>query len=132
MKNVKYYVQAGLGLVLAFAIMVFRGLFEEGTVADKVMIIGDGFTVVAVLYLGVGALMWVSTTGFFDIFGYAFKKAAHALVPGLVQDDAGRYYEYKVEKEIKRKGFFEHFTLKLGVVFLIISAILLWVWYQVI
>lgn len=133
MKNLKYYVQTGLGLVLAFAVMVSRGLFSKPALADKVMAVGDGFTVAAVLYLGCGAMMWVSTIGFFDMFGYAVKKAAHALIPGMVNDDVGRYYEYKVEKETKReKGFGEHFTLLLGVVFLAISAILLWVWYQVI
>lgn len=132
MKNLKYYVQAGLGLVLAFAVMVSRGLFSKPSVADKVMAIGDGFTVAAVLYLGFGAIMWVSSTGFFDIFGYAVKKAAHAIVPGMVNDDVGRYYEYKVEKEAKRKGFLDNFTLKLGAIFLLISAVLLFVWYQVI
>ena len=131
MKNVKYYVQAGTGLLLAFLVMISRGLFDKGTVADKVMAVGDGFTVAAILYLGVGALMWVSTTGFFDLFSYAAKKAAHALLPGMVQDDVGRFYEYKVDKESKRKGFLEHFTLILGVIFLIISAVLLFVWYQV-
>ncbi len=131
MKNIKYYVQAGTGLLLAFLVMISRGLFEKGTVADKVMAVGDGFTVVAVLYLGVGALAWVSTTGFFDLFAYAAKKAAHALLPGMVQDDVGRFYEYKVEKESKRKGFLEHFTLLLGVIFLLISIVLLFVWYQV-
>lgn len=131
MKNLKYYVQAGIGLALAFAVMVYRGLFSKPSIADKVMAAGDGFTVAAVLYLGIGALIWISTTGFFDIFGYAVKKAAHALIPGMVEDNTGRYYEYKIEKEEKRKGFFEQFTLKLGVIFLIISAILLFVWYQV-
>lgn len=132
MKNLKYYVQAASGLLLAFAIMVSRGLFEEGTIADKVMYIGDGFTVAGVLFLGVGALIWVSSIGFFDIFGYAVKKAAHAILPGMIQDDVGRFYEYKVDRETKRKGFFEHFTLKIGVVFMLLSAVLLFVWYQVI
>ncbi len=132
MKNLKYYVQAGIGLVLAFAVMVSRGLFEKPALADKVMAVGDGFTVAAVMYLGVGAMIWVASIGFFDIFSYAVKKAAHALLPGMVSDDVGRYYEYKTEKELKRKGFFENFTLILGVIFLVISAILLFVWYQVI
>lgn len=132
MKKLKYYVQAGIGLVLAFTVMVSRGLFEKPALADKVMAVGDGFTVAAVMYLGCGAIMWVSSTGFFDIFGYAVKKAAHALLPGMVSDDVGRYYEYKMEKETKRKGFFENFTLMLGIIFFVLSAILLFVWYQVV
>ncbi|MBQ2901979.1 MAG: DUF3899 domain-containing protein [Agathobacter sp.] len=132
MKNMKYYVQAGVGLLLAFVIMVYRGLFSKPELSDKVMAIGDGFTVVAVLYLGFGAIMWVSTMGFFDIFAYAAKKAAHAIVPGVIQDDVGRYYEYKVEKETKRKGFLENFTLKLGAIFLVLSVVFLIIWYQVV
>ena len=132
MKNTKYYVQAGVGFVLALVVMISRGAFSKPALSDKIMAIGDGFTVAAILYLGFGALMWVSSTGFFDIFGYAVKKAAHAIVPGMVQDDVGRYYEYRVQQEEKRKGFLDHFTLKLGFVFLAISAILLFVWYQVI
>ena len=133
MKNLKYYVQTGIGLALAFAVMVSRGLFSKPSLADKLMAVGDGFTVAAVLYIGMGALIWISSTGFFDIFSYAVKKAAHAIVPGMVQDDAGRYYEYKVEKEAKRtNGILEYFTLKLGIIFLIISAFLLFAWYQVI
>ncbi len=132
MNKKKVIVQVVFGLVLAFAAMVIRGLFADNSLADKIMAIGDGFTVAAVLYLGFGALMWVSSTGFFDIFGYAVKKAAHAIVPGMVEDDAGRYYEYKIKHEEKRKGFSENLTLKLGVVFLICSAIFLFVWYQVV
>ena len=132
MKNLKYYVQTGIGLALAFTVMVSRGLFSKPSIGDKVMAVGDGFTVAAVFYLGMGSLIWISSTGFFDIFSYAVKKATHAIVPGMVQDDVGRYYEYKVEKEEKhKKGVLEHFTLKLGFIFLIISAILLFVWYQV-
>lgn len=132
MKNLKYYVQTGCGLLLAFAVMVYRGLFSVSQVADKVMFVGDGFTVAAVLYLGFGAIMWVSSTGFFDIFAYALKRAAHAIVPGMVDDDTGRYYEYKVEKEEKRKGFLENFTLVLGAIFLLISIVLLIVWHQLV
>ena len=132
MKNLKYYVQTGIGLVLAFTVMVSRGLFSKPALADKVMAVGDGFTVAAVIYLGFGSIMWVASTGFFDIFGYAVKKAAHALLPGMVGDDVGRYYEYKTEKEADRKGFLENFTLMLGIVFFVISVILLFVWYQVV
>ncbi len=131
MDKKKVIVQVVCGLVLAFSVMVMRGLFESDSLGGIVMAIGDGFTVAAVMYLGFGALMWVSSTGFFDIFGYAVKKAAHALVPGMVEDDAGRYYEYKIKNEEKRKNFSGNLTLKLGVVFLIISILFLVLWYQV-
>lgn len=132
MKNLKYYVQIAVGLLLAFFVMVTRGLFTAEKVSDVIMYIGDGFTVAGVLYLGVGALIWISSTGFFDIFGFAVKKAAHAIVPGMIDNIDGNYYEYKVQMTEKRKAFFHYFTLILGLVFLAISAIFLFIWYQVI
>ena len=132
MKNVKIWVQIGIALLLAFVVMCVRGLFTKTEISDIVMAIGDGFTVTAFLYLGMGALMWVSTTGMFDIFGFAIKRGAHAIIPALFVNEEGGYYEYKMKKAEKRKGFTEHFTLKLGFVFLIISIILTVVWYAVV
>lgn len=131
-KDIKIWVQIGVAFLLAFLVMCVRGLFTKTELSDIIMAIGDGFTVAAFLYLGMGALVWVSTTGMFDIFGFAVKRGAHAIIPGLFTADAGGYYEYKVKKAEKRKGFTEHFTLKIGFVFLIISLILTFVWYRVV
>ena len=131
MKKVKVIVQIGVGLLLAFLIMWYQGLFVVTKLSDIIMAIADGFTVVAVLYLGIGSLMWISSTGFFDIFGFAVKRGLHAILPGMIQECEGNYYEYKVQKNEKRKGFTEHLTLKLGLVFLVISIILTAVWYAV-
>lgn len=132
MKNIKVWIQIGVGLLIAFLIMWYSGIFAMTKLSDIVMAIGDGFTVAAVLYLGIGSLMWISTTGFFDIFGFAFKRGAHAIIPNMFVDAEGGYYEYKMKKAEKRKGFTEHFTLKLGFVFLIISILLTVVWYAVV
>lgn len=131
MKSKKYVIQLVVGLLIAFVIMWQRGLFAAETVADKVLIICDGFTVVALVYLCMGALLWVSGTGMLDIFGYALKKGANALIPGRVFDDLGGYYEYKVSKQEKRKGFKERSTLIIGFLFLVLSIVLTLVWYSV-
>lgn len=131
MKSKKYVIQLVVGLLIAFVIMWQRDLFTAEAVADKVLIICDGFTVVAFVYLCMGALLWVSGTGMLDIFGYALKKGANALIPGRVFDDLGGYYEYKMSKQEKRKGFKERSTLIIGFLFLAISIILTLVWYSV-
>ena len=131
MKKVKVLVQLGVGLLITFLIAWYQGAFVATKASDIIMAIGDGFTVTAVLYLGMGALMWISTTGFFDIFGFAFKKAARVFIPGVFLDTEGNFYEYKVEKEEKRKGFTQHSGLIIGVIFLVISIILTAVWYTI-
>lgn len=132
MKKAKVWIQLGIGLLIAFLVMWYQGLFVVTKLSDIIMAIGDGFTVAAVLYLGVGALMWISTTGFFDIFGFAFKRAARVFIPNFFVDADGNYYEYKMKKEEKRKGFTQHSSLIIGALFLIISIILTAVWYAVV
>ncbi len=131
MKMIKILVQLIVGLVIAFAVAFYQGVFVLTKPSDIVMAIGDGFTVAAVLYLGMGALTWISTTGFFDIFGYAFKRAARVFIPGLFQDTEARFYEYKVEKMEKRKGYTQYSGLIIGAIFLGISIILTAVWYTI-
>lgn len=132
MKYIRYWVQALIGLLLSIAVMAARGLFAGGNAADRVMIVCDGFTVTALLFLSVGALAWIATTGFFDIFSYAVRKGAHAILPGLVHNSLGGYYEYRLEKEEARKkgNRGEKSTFLVGVGFLLVSIILTVIWYQ--
>lgn len=130
MKYVKYIVQTALGLVLSFGIMSYRGLFNAEGGAEKFMIVSDGFTVTALLFLSVGFLTWTATTGFFDIFGFAIRKGAHALLPGLWQDSSGGYYEYKLKKQEERKTKGEKSTLLVGVGFLLLGLIMTALWYR--
>ena len=131
MKKAKVWIQLGVGLLIAFLVMWYSGIFVMTKPSDIIMAIGDGFTVAAVLYLGMGALMWISTTGFFDIFGFAFKRATHAFIPNFFMDIDSNYYEYKIKKEEKRKGFAQHSSLIIGAIFLAISIILTVVWYMI-
>lgn len=129
MKHKKILIQIAVGAVLAFLIMWGRGLFSAETAADRVLVVCDGCTVTAFLYLGMGALLWVSDTGFFDIFAYAVQKGAHALIPGRIHDNLPAYYDYKMQKQEKRKQRVGRSTLFTGLLFLIISILLTAVWY---
>ncbi len=130
MKYIKYIVQTALGLILALSIMSYRGLFTVEGSGERIMIICDGFTVTALLFLSVGLLIWVSTTGFFDIFAYAVRKGAHVLIPFLKEEELSGFYEYKLDKEQERKNKSEKSMLIVGAVFLLFSIILTMVWYQ--
>lgn len=132
MKRAKFAAQLLTGLLMAFVVMGVRGLFDpETTLSGKVMAISDGFSVTGLLYIGMGSLMWVSTTGLFDIFAYAVRKGAHGLIPGMVKDTDGDYYSYKMDKKEKRKPFSGMSSLVTGAVFVIISVIFTVVWYNV-
>ncbi len=130
MKYVKYIIQVALGLILAVGIMSYRGLGSAQNMADKVMIISDGFSVAALLFVSFGVLTWISTTGFFDMLSYACRIGFDALIPGRSRNEVSSFYDYKMEKEEKRDGKGDKSLLLVGLVFLIISFVLTAVWYQ--
>ena len=58
--------------------MTSQGAFAEGvSAADRILAIGNGFSVIALLYISFGLLVWISTTGVLDIFSFALQKGAH-------------------------------------------------------
>lgn len=132
MKYIKYVVQIVIGLVLSFVIMFSRGLLSANNMKDTVLIVCDGFTIIAFLYIGIGSLLWLSTTGIFDIFGYAFRKGAHAILPGRFFEQTGSYYDYKITKQEKHIKYTEWSALIVGAGFLLITIILTIIWYQLV
>lgn len=144
MKYKKYLIQLAVGLLLSVVVMQSRGAFRaSASAAQRILAVTDGFSVTALLWLSVGTLLWAATTGIFDIFGFAFKKAAHAFIPGMIHDEIGSFYDFKVRKQNRRKtkeesrieaGIGEKAelsTLLVGVVFLVLSLIMTAVWYRV-
>lgn len=131
MKWKKYGVQVIVGLMIVAMLALGRGLGEKESAADAVLVICDSFTIVSFMYLGIGSLLWVSTTGFFDIFGFAFRTAAHMLVPGMVKEGERNFYDYKMAKVAERPQKPLRSTFIVGLIFLVISILLTLVWHQV-
>lgn len=130
-KYIKYIVYVVLTLLFVGYIVYARGFFGAETTADRLKAASDGFAIASFLYLAIGGLSWISSTGFFDIFSYGFKKGAHLLVPGRVNDNTGKYFDYKTEQVEKRAGKKTHWaTLAIGIGLLVISGILCYFWYQ--
>lgn len=130
MKLKSYAIQIGVAAVMSAVLAVYRIENLPENVSGRVMAFSDAFFIVGMLYFGIGSLLWISTTGFFDIFSYAFRKGAHALIPGWVSDTAGGFYEYKLEKREKRgkKGTPRLSILLVGILLLAVSAVLAAVW----
>ncbi len=128
MKWRSFFIQLLIGLVCVLLIVLIGDMPED--TADRVMAVDDAFTIVAFLYIGFGALFWVSSTGFFDIFSFAVKRALHAFIPGFVGDSTADYYEYKEERRGKRKERSIKSTFFAGVFLLVVSIVLTAVWYQ--
>ena len=100
----RYGVTALLALALALAVMYLRGLFSGGLSTAEIMKrISDGLFVSGILFFGIGSLIWVSSTGFFDMLSYGFKSVWYLFTPATKPRGSGGFYEYKLMKAERRK-----------------------------
>ena len=124
-------VQLVIALVIAGMVASGQGFSLAGEVYLNCRYLSDGCFVSAVIFVGMGLLLWISATGFFDIFGYAMKSLLVLFSPLKKPGEHPHYYEYKCEKDAKRKGKpITHTVLIVGVIVLVLSLCCLGLYYH--
>ena len=103
-KWIKRIILIVVDLALVGAIAYSRFLNPPGEITMTLFqALSDGFFVIGFFNMAFGALVMISATGFFDIFGFAFKSFINFFIPRSMIEQKGTYYEYKVKKAEKRK-----------------------------
>lgn len=120
----QYLISAACALLLAALFAQIRGFGFDQAAAANLSALCDGFFVSGMLIGGLGAMVWVSTTGFFDILSYGFKNLA-VLVPFRHRRKYQHFYEYKAEQAAKRSKP-QLFLLVIGLIMVLIAAIFLY------
>jgi len=121
-KYIKYSVTIAIGLLISYAVAQTRGLFDCTDPKTIAMYVSDAFCVPGILLVCVGLLVWMSTTGFFDIFGYAIKSVFNRFLHPGMEDVNGTFYEYKLAQDEKRgKSMF--FICFCGLGFLLVGVV---------
>ncbi len=93
---------AAVALLIALPVSHLRG-FEWGLAsALNCRYLSDGFFVAGLLLTGLGALIWISTTGFFDIMSYGVHSLTVLFSSLKRPKDHETYYDYKVARDAKR------------------------------
>ena len=130
-KLLQYGISTAVGAAISIWVMYMEGLFEiEGLTTDLIyMILCDAFFVAGIFLALFGALVWISSTGFFDTFGFAFCTAAHLILP-FIKHDTQTFYDYKTEKAEKR-GDPKGFLAIVGIGYLLVSTVFLILWMSV-
>jgi hypothetical protein len=126
----KYGVTATVGAILAFGVMWGRGVFAATTAEKALSCISDGFFVVGLIFAGIGLLLAISSTGIFDMLGYAFKSLIYLFTPMTIDRSQGGFYEYKMRKKEQRRAV-PLYILWVGIAFIVIALVILGVYYVV-
>ena len=128
-KALSHTVHALAELALAFAVARLRGLdFSKGAQLNA-RYLSDGFFVVGLLATGLGLLIWVSTTGFFDILGYGVKSLLVLFTSLKKPKDHLSFYDYKQIRN-ENRGKPRHALLLSGAACILLSLACLAVYYR--
>lgn len=119
----KYSLTVGVALGVAYAIASARGVLNGGLSADVIYrYLSDAFFIPGAILVLIGALVFISTTGFFDSLGYIGTVAVRALVPGMRMQRAERFADYKERRSEGRiRGY--SFLFFVGLVFLAVGGV---------
>lgn len=128
--NKKTLISIGIQLAAAVVIAVLVAISQGMTLQQESYLIFhhlcDGFFIVSVFFVGIGGLLWISATGFFDIFGYAVKSIASRFIPSKRDEELPSYYDYKCEQNDKREGKpLTHTVIVAGLIILALSFLCL-------
>jgi len=120
----KYVKTSVTGAFICFALVIVLGLFDNPDLVRTFRILCDSFFVTSVLLMGFGLFGIISTTGFFDIFGYSAEYAKSVFFPGLRKKrNAKDYAEYKSLRKDRKRA--EWHNVIVGAIFLAISMVFL-------
>lgn len=118
----KSLITLAVGIVVSVTELFVLGFFDVETLPEKYKILSDVFYIPGALMLCIGGLLWVSTTGFFDIFAFGFKKLYERITLSR-ENEFQKFYDYKETKVEKgrMKGF--SFLFCTGGVFIFVAII---------
>lgn len=120
----KYGIAIIAALLIAVPVAFLRGFSPDLPFSINARYLSDGFFVAGLLLTGVGSLIWVFSTDFFDIFAYGFKSLLVLCTAIVKPTDHQTFYEYKLSRDKKRKKA-SYFILIVGLVFLTLALICL-------
>lgn len=118
-----------VGLAIAIGVAFARGFSFQLPIKQMMQCLSDGFFVAGLLELGMGALIWVSTTGFFDMISYGFKSMLVLFTSLKNPKEHQNFYDYKTERD-EHRGKTNFVLLIVGGALIVLSLVCLWLYYQ--
>lgn len=111
---IKYLILFILGIVIAFSIILMRGL--------NLVSAADGFFISGAIFLFLGILSCLNFLGAFDTFSYSFYYVKNSYSKNKENIDMYNYKQNKLTKRSKSNISFTPYLI-VGLVYLIVSLV---------
>ncbi|MDD6882473.1 MAG: DUF3899 domain-containing protein [Eubacteriales bacterium] len=122
-------VRVVLEMAAAAAIARLRGFDFANPLALNARYLSDGCFVVGFILTGLGALIWISTTGFFDMMAYGVQSLLVLFSILKSPKDHPSFYDYKQMRNAKRNK--PRFGMLItGIIFILASLACLAIYYR--
>lgn len=128
-KFVKIIITLFIGALVAWLVAFHQGFSSSAPLFMNFRHLSDGAFVAGMVLCGLGGLMLISTTGFFDIFAYACHSFLVLFTALKRPKDQISFVDYKTMKAEKRSKPM-WFVLLCGLVFIVLSFIFLALYYH--
>ncbi|MPN45766.1 hypothetical protein SDC9_193337 [bioreactor metagenome] len=118
---VRYGIPFLIGMAISLLVARHQGFALVQPAYLQARYLSDGFFVAGILLSGLGGLLVISNTGFFDMFSYAMYCLMIRFAQVKRKGDHVSFYAYKVSKDARR-GKSKSFLLLTGLGFCLLSA----------
>lgn len=118
-----------IGLLIAGLVAISADFGAGQTLSMNARILSDGCFVAGLIMTGVGLLVWISTTGFFDMFSYGFHSLLVLFSPLRKPEGHETFYDYKMAKD-ERRGRPMAALVVVGAGYILTSLLCLAVYYM--
>ena len=119
----KYSITTAAAGLMSLFVLYVRDFWNTATLAERYKHLADAFTIPGVLLIMIAALIWISSTGFFDGLTYAFTRIGGMFIPFFKKGRQHQtYYDYKMAQKGKEvKGY--SFLFFVGLFFFTVSIV---------
>jgi len=101
---IMYVILFIVGALISLAVFRMKGLFGKRDLNSAYRVLSDGFFTASVLLMGLGGMVAISATGFFDILVFGMQKFGRTVFSSRLikkKTAAKDLFEYKMNKEKK-------------------------------
>ncbi len=122
-----YLICFGVGIAIFLAVILTNKIWTHSGY-DVFRLLSDACMVTGTLIGGIGALVFASNSGTFDMLSYGIIHFFDLFRPNARNEKYRDFYEYKKAKGDRQRPFGH--MLIVGLVFLLLAAVFSFVWYQ--
>lgn len=127
--TIRYLITSGVGCLIILAIVLSKNIFSLDDAVEVYQVLTDAFFVAGILIAGFGLLVVASNGGTFDMLVYGVGRFFDLFRRDMMKVKHKTFYDYRMAKQDRKLGF--GYLVIVGLAFLALSGLFLWLYYQV-